>query len=37
MKCVVCNKKEGVEQHGGHLCSIECELKYVECEEKYFK
>jgi hypothetical protein len=34
--CVVCKKKRGKEEYGGHLCSSECETKYVENEEKYF-
>ena len=34
-KCVVCKKNMGVEQHGGHLCSLKCELEYSKNEEKY--
>lgn len=36
MNCVVCKKNKGKEEHGSHLCSIECELEYSQNEEKYF-
>ena len=37
-KCRVCRKRQGVEEHGGHLCSLKCELEYSqdEAHETYY-
>ena len=35
--CVVCKKKRGSELYGDHVCSLECERKYSENEEAYFR
>ena len=33
--CAVCGKNHGREEYGGHLCSSECERKYIENEDYY--